>query len=82
MLLLWIWGIITAISLVVEFLLSKMVTIWFASGGFITLLVVALVPSIHIVWQLIIFAGSSIALLITLRKICLKYLNTDTSNNN
>lgn len=79
---LWVWGIITAINLVVEFLVSKLFTIWFSAGGMVTLLVVALVPNISLIWQFIIFAGVSVALLICVRKLCVKLLdNSQTATN-
>ena len=79
---LWTWGIVTAVSLVVEFLTSSLITIWFAAGGLITLLVVSLVK-ISLIWQLVIFASVSVLLLLCARKFCLKLLqngNTDLSS--
>ena len=73
---LWIWGIVTAISLVVEFLTADLITIWFAAGGLVTLLVVAL-ADISLIWQLVIFVGVSVGLLLCTRKICLKLLRND-----
>lgn len=75
---LWIWGIVTAISLVVEFMTSNLITIWFAAGGLVILLVVSLVD-ISLIWQLVIFAGVSILLLLCARKICLKLLRNDNA---
>ncbi len=72
---LWVWGIVTAIALIAEFLTSHLVTIWFAAGGLVTLLVVALAPGLFIVWQILIFASVSSVLLVSLRKVCLKYFN-------
>ena len=60
---LWIWGIVTAIALIVEFLTSDLITIWFGAGGLVTLFVVALVPKLDLVWQLAIFVGVSVVLL-------------------
>ena len=53
---LWLWGIVTAVALVVEFLTADLITIWFAAGGLVTLLIVALVD-ISLIWQLVIFVG-------------------------
>ena len=74
---LWIWGIVTAVNLVIEFLLSNLFTLWFSAGGMITLLVVALVPTISLVWQFVIFISVSVVLLLCVRKICVKLLNRD-----
>ena len=69
---LWIWGIVTSISLVVEFLTANLLTIWFAGGGLVTLLVVALVPDLGLLWQFVIFIGVSVGLLLSTRKLCFK----------
>ena len=79
---LWIWGIVSAIALIAEFLTSDLITIWFATGGLVTLLVVALAPSIPLIWQLVIFVGVSVALLLCTRKICLKLLRGDNIKTN
>ena len=79
---LWVWGIVTALALIVEFITADLITIWFAAGGLATLLVVALAPELHIVWQLVIFVGVSVVLLLCTRKICLKLLKNDNSKTN
>lgn len=79
---LWIWGIVTAIALIAEFLTSDLITIWFAAGGLITLLVVALAPGLPLIWQLVIFVGISVTLLLCTRKICLKLLSADNAKTN
>ena len=79
---LWIWGIVTAVALISEFLTSDLITIWFAAGGLVTLLVVALAPSIPLIWQLVIFVGVSVVLLLCTRKICLKLLRADNIKTN
>ena len=82
MICLWIWGIVTAIALVVEFLTADLITIWFAAGGLVTLLVVALVPDLALIWQLVIFVAVSVILLVCTRKICLKLLSNDNAKTN
>ncbi|MBQ3502580.1 MAG: NfeD family protein, partial [Clostridia bacterium] len=79
---LWIWGIVTALALIIEFLTSDLITIWFSAGGLVTLFVVALAPELHIVWQLVIFVGVSVVLLLCTRKICLKLLNKSETKTN
>jgi membrane protein implicated in regulation of membrane protease activity len=79
---LWVWGIVTALALVIEFLTADLITIWFAAGGLITLLVVALAPELPLIWQLVIFVGVSVVLLLCTRKICLKLLNNDNVKTN
>jgi membrane protein implicated in regulation of membrane protease activity len=72
---LWIWGIITSINLVIEFMLANLFTLWFSAGGMVTLVVVALVPNIALLWQFVIFISVSILLLVCVRTICIKVLN-------
>lgn len=79
---LWIWGIVTALSLVIEFITADLITVWFAAGGLVTLLVVALVPEMALVWQLVIFVGVSVVLLISTRKICVKLLHNNNIKTN
>lgn len=79
---LWVWGIVTAVALVIEFITSDLITIWFGAGGLVTLLVVALAPELHVVWQLVIFVGVSVVLLLSTRKICLKLLKSDNIKTN
>ena len=74
---LWIWGIITATALVVEFLRAHLVTIWFAAGGLVTLFVVALAPNLNWVWQIVIFVSVVAVLLLCTRKICTKLLASE-----
>ncbi len=79
MILLWIWGIITAIALVAEFFTAKLIAVWFVAGGLIDLLIVALIPNLHFAWQVLIFASISLLLLLCTRKPCLKILTDDKS---
>lgn len=79
---LWIWGIATAAALVFEFITADLITIWFAAGGLVTLLVVALAPGLDLIWQLVIFVGVSVSLLLATRKICLKLLSKDNVKTN
>lgn len=79
---LWVWGIVTAASLVIEFLISNLITIWFAAGGFITLFIVALVPGLNIIWQLLVFIGIVAILLLFVRRLCLNVLNKNKGQNN
>ena len=79
---LWVWGIVTAIALIFEFMTADLITIWFAAGGLATLLVVALAPNIPIIWQFVIFVGVSVGLLLGTRKICLKLLSKENLKTN
>lgn len=79
---LWIWGIVTALALVIEFITSDLITVWFAAGGLVTLLVVSLVNDLAVIWQLVIFVGVSVVLLLCTRKICLKLLRNNDAKTN
>ena len=71
---LWFWGAVTALALIVEFITADLITIWFAAGGLVTLLVVALAPGLSIIWQCVIFVLVSVGLLLCTRRICLRLL--------
>lgn len=68
----WIWVGIIAVSLIVEFITMEMVSLWTAVGGFISLILSALDVKFEI--QLVVFFAISIVLVLTLRKVSLKYL--------
>jgi len=68
----WIWVAVIAVSLIIEFSTMEMVSLWTAFGGIIALILSALDVGIEI--QLIAFFVVSIALLLSLRKVALKYL--------
>lgn len=75
----WIWVAVIVLSLVVEFSTLDMVSLWTAIGGVIALILAATGVKLEI--QLIVFFVVSIVLLLSLRKIALKYLlknNTKT----
>lgn len=73
----WIWVAVVAISLIIEFSTLEMVSLWTAIGGMIALILAACDVKLEI--QLIVFFAVSIILLLSLRKIALKYL---LKNNN
>jgi membrane protein implicated in regulation of membrane protease activity len=68
----WIWLGVIVLSLAVEFVSFDMVSIWFAAGGIVSLILSACGASLT--WQLIFFIVVALALLLSLRKIALKYL--------
>ena len=68
----WIWVAVVAVSLIVEFITMEMVSLWTAIGGLIALILSALGAQYEI--QLVVFFVVSIALLLSLRKISIKYL--------
>ena len=68
----WIWVAVIAVSLIIEFLTMEMVSLWTAIGGILALILSALNVGFEI--QLIVFFGVSIILLLSLRKLAIKYL--------
>ena len=68
----WIWVAVVAISLIIEFSTMEMVSLWTAIGGVCALILAACEVTFEI--QLIVFFGISIILLLSLRKIAIKYL--------
>lgn len=77
----WVWGILTAVALVFEFITAGLQSIWFAAGGFITLLVVLIFPELALIWQFTIFVGSSCVLLLSTRKLVAKFTRTTAKLN-
>lgn len=68
----WIWAIVVALALVVEFSTPDMVSIWFAVGGLVALILAAC--SVPIWIQTVSFVVVSFALLLTLRKVVSRLL--------
>ena len=67
----WIWLGVTVISLIVEFITFDLASIWFAAGGIVAMIIAAC--NAPLVVQLIVFIAISLILLLSLRKIALKY---------
>ena len=62
----WIWGAIFVITLVIEFETSDIDAIWFSTGALVILIVDLINPKLDLVWQLLIFILTTVALLLTL----------------
>ena len=76
----WIWLIVVAIGLIVEFASMELVSIWCAFAGIVTMIASLFLP---VEWQLVIFFALSITLLIGFRKVALKYfLKNDKTKTN
>ena len=78
---LYIWIAVICIAALVEAFTMQMVSIWFVAGGIVSLILYFCGVSYEI--QIIAFIAVSIILLISLRKLCLKFLlkNTDEKTN-
>ena len=77
----YIWIAVICVAALVEAFTMQMVSIWFVAGGIVSLILYFCEVSYEI--QIIIFIAVSIILLISLRKLCLKFLlkNTDEKTN-
>ncbi len=79
--LVWIWLAVAVVSAALEFITMQMVSIWFTFASIITIILALC----GVVWwgQLLVFCGLSLVLLLSLRKLALKYLlkNDKTKTN-
>ena len=77
---LYIWLAVTAAALIVEFITSEMVSIWFVGGG----LVAMLLAGIGLEWyfHLPAFIAVSFVLMLAFRKLVMKKLNKNTVHTN
>lgn len=76
----WVWLGIIVLSLVIEFSTMEMASIWFAIGGFFSLILAAF--SVDLTYQLIVFIVVSLLLLISVRKWALKLLTNNDDKTN
>ncbi len=76
----YVWLGITAVAVIVEFLTNEMLSIWFAGGG----LVAIVLALFNVQWEitLLIFIAISIILLLSFRKTVLKYLLKNETKTN
>ena len=72
--LIWIWAIVVAISLVVEFATMQMVSIWIAVGALVGLILSA-IGGIGLEIQIIVSCVVAMVCIIFLRKFALKFLH-------
>ena len=77
---LWIWVGVVALSMIIEFVTFELVSVWFIFGGIISLILAAC--GVSYVIQIAVFLVVSIALLLGLRKITLKWLTKRTEKTN
>lgn len=76
----YIWLAITVIALIVEFSTADMVSIWFAGGGLIALVLSAI--NVWWAWQILAFIVISVVLLVAFRKVLLSKLDKGTVKTN
>ena len=78
---LWIWLGVVVLALVVEFLTAEMISVWFAASGIVALIMSACGVQEWI--NIVVFAIISLILILSFRKLALKYLlKKDTAKTN
>ncbi len=60
-----VWSLIFVIALVVEILEPQLVSIWFAAGAFMTLLVQTIFPTLFVIQILVFIVASTLALILS-----------------
>lgn len=68
----WIWLGVVVITMILEFISTDMIAIWFSVGGLVSLILAAL--SVPVWVQLVVFVVISAVLLLSFRKLALKFL--------
>lgn len=80
MTLVWIWAIILAASLVVEFFTMQMFAIWVAFGA-LSGLVLSLIGGISLEVQILVACAVALLSMLFLRKLAIKYLHKSADKN-
>lgn len=78
---LYTWLGITVVALILEFITADMVTIWFAGGGLVAL-ILSLFDGVSVFVQIPVFIAVSVVCLLCFRKMVMKKLNVKTANLN
>lgn len=74
----WILWLGVALALLaVELTTTELVSIWFSSAALLVGIVTAIFPSLHLVWQMLIFAVCAVGLLILTRPFVKKFLKRE-----
>ena len=77
---LYVWLGVTVVALILEFITADMVTIWFAGGGLIAMILALFEVSTYV--QIPVFIAISVVCLLCFRKMVMKKLNVKASNLN
>ena len=71
----WVWFSLAILLLVVEFLTTDLVCIWFSAAALFVSVLLAIFPSLALGWQFAIFGVASAGLLAATRPLVRKFLN-------
>jgi membrane protein implicated in regulation of membrane protease activity len=80
----WMWAIwlgVFVLSLVIEAIGTDLVSVWFAAGSLVAL-IVSFIPGVQWWIQLIVFLAVSVASLLCLRPLVHRYMRRDIINSN
>ncbi len=69
----WIWFIVAVAFLIVEFLTSDLVSVWFAASALIMGVLAAIFDTLNVWWQIVIFVALSAVLFLATRKMVKKF---------
>ncbi len=76
----YVWLGVTAVALMLEFLTSDLLSIWFAGGGIVAMILALCGLSWYV--HLPVFIVLSFVLLLSFRKVVMKYLNKGDAHTN
>jgi membrane protein implicated in regulation of membrane protease activity len=76
-----VWSLIFIIALVVEVLEPQLVSIWFAAGAFIALLIQTIFPTLFVIQILIFIVSTTIALILS-RPLYLRFIKQKSTLTN
>ena len=77
----WLWAVLFIATLVVEIFTVEMISIWFSVGSLVAFFL-ALCTKLNTTVQILVFAGVSIVLLVSMRAICKKLLKNSKEKTN
>ena len=75
----WIWLSVMIIAVVIEISTTELISIWFAFGAVIPFIISA-IGGVGYEWQIFIFIAVSAVLIVSLRKVTLKFLFRNSSS--
>ena len=77
----WFWLALAIALMVIELSTTQLISLWFSIGAAITAIVKVIFNDIGIIWQVVIFAVVSLALLIATRPLVKRFLSKKGEGN-
>ena len=75
----WFWFVLAVIFIVVEVMTADLVCIWFGAAALLSGVVTAIVPTLPVAWQFVIFVALSSVLLFATRPLVKRLLRFEKS---